>query len=302
VSCSLRTYAVNTVGNALASGNSVYESDADIELVGAALPFGLKLTESLLAESPKHDGLLLTACRGFTMYSYAYVAFDAERLSDEDLRRDWWRSTDAAVGRRHADQRGARRDISSHHVADARRGAVVRAGWVRPCGGPLEPAVARVLSVLVGWIPGGLAIVTVAVLAFFTPLTGASGVTIVSMGGLLLPVLVGARYPASTSLGLVTVSGSIGLLFFPSLPVFLYGFYANQPFDKLFVGSLVPGVLLVAAVAAWAAARGHGGGAERTRYRSTLPYSLIVLAVVLLITYLPGLTLWLVRVFESSGL
>jgi predicted anti-sigma-YlaC factor YlaD len=87
VSCSLRTYAVNTVGDALASGNSVYESDADIELVGAALPFGLKLTESLLAESPHHDGLLLTACRGFTMYSYAYVAFDAERLSDEDLDR-----------------------------------------------------------------------------------------------------------------------------------------------------------------------------------------------------------------------
>jgi tripartite ATP-independent transporter DctM subunit len=124
----------------------------------------------------------------------------------------------------------------------------------------------RLLSMLVGWIPGGLAIVTAAVLAFFTPLTGASGVTIVSMGGLLLPVLVGARYPASTSLGLVTVSGSIGLLFFPSLPVFLYGFYANQPFDKLFVGSLVPGVLLVVAVAAWAAARGLAGGAERTRF------------------------------------
>jgi tripartite ATP-independent transporter DctM subunit len=124
----------------------------------------------------------------------------------------------------------------------------------------------RLLSMLVGWIPGGLAIVTAAVLAFFTPLTGASGVTIVSMGGLLLPVLVGARYPASTSLGLVTVSGSIGLLFFPSLPVFLYGFYANQPFAKLFVGSLVPGVLLVVAVAAWAAARGLAGGAERTRF------------------------------------
>jgi tripartite ATP-independent transporter DctM subunit len=125
----------------------------------------------------------------------------------------------------------------------------------------------RLLGALVGWIPGGLAIVTTGVLAFFTPLTGASGVTIVSMGGLLLPVLVGARYPASTSLGLVTVSGSIGLLFFPSLPVFLYGFYANQPFDRLFVGSLIPGVLLVAAVATWAAARGHAGGAERTSFR-----------------------------------
>lgn len=85
--CSLRTYAVNTVGNALASGNSVYESDSDLDLVGAALPFGLKLTESLLAESPRHEGLLLTACRGFTMYSYAFVAYDADRLTEEDLDR-----------------------------------------------------------------------------------------------------------------------------------------------------------------------------------------------------------------------
>jgi predicted anti-sigma-YlaC factor YlaD len=85
--CSLRTIAVNTVGNALASGNSVYESDSDLDLVGAALPFGLKLTESLLAESPRHQGLLLTACRGFTMYSYAFVAYDAERLTEEDLDR-----------------------------------------------------------------------------------------------------------------------------------------------------------------------------------------------------------------------
>jgi hypothetical protein len=87
VGCSLRTFAVNTVGDALASGNSVYESDSDIDLVGAALPFGLKLTESLLAQSPKHGGLLLTACRGFTMYSYAFVADEAERLTDVDLDR-----------------------------------------------------------------------------------------------------------------------------------------------------------------------------------------------------------------------
>jgi C4-dicarboxylate transporter, DctM subunit len=113
---------------------------------------------------------------------------------------------------------------------------------------------------------GGLAIVTTAVLAFFTPLTGASGVTIVSMGGLLLPVLASARYPPSTSLGLITVSGSIGLLFFPSLPVFLYGFYANQPFDRLFVGGLIPGVLLVLAVAGWAAVRGGLAGAIRTAF------------------------------------
>lgn len=85
--CSLRTYAINTVGDALASGNSVYETDDDIELVGSALPFGLKLTESLLVQSPNHPGLLLTACRGFTTYAYAFVAYDAEMLSEEDLDR-----------------------------------------------------------------------------------------------------------------------------------------------------------------------------------------------------------------------
>lgn len=85
--CSLRSVAVDTVGDALASGESVYESEEDLELVGSALPFGLKLTESLLTESPRHHGLLLTACRGFTTYAYAFVAYDAERLADEDLDR-----------------------------------------------------------------------------------------------------------------------------------------------------------------------------------------------------------------------
>ena len=85
--CSLKTYAINMVGDALSSGDSVYETDDDLELVGAALPFGLKLTESLLAQSPGHRGLLLTACRGFTLYSYAYVAYAAEITADEDLDR-----------------------------------------------------------------------------------------------------------------------------------------------------------------------------------------------------------------------
>ena len=67
--CSLKKYAINKIGDTLASGNSVYESDEDIELVGEALPFGLKLMESLLAESPNHRGLLVSACQGFVRYS-----------------------------------------------------------------------------------------------------------------------------------------------------------------------------------------------------------------------------------------
>ena len=126
----------------------------------------------------------------------------------------------------------------------------------------------RLFTAFVGWMPGGLAIVVTLVLAFFTPLTGASGVTILSMGGLLLPALVGARYSESTSVGLVTVSGSIGLLFFPSLPVFLYAFTANVPFERVFVGGLLPGLLLVFVVGGWAAWRGQRGHVARTPFRA----------------------------------
>lgn len=124
----------------------------------------------------------------------------------------------------------------------------------------------RLFRALVGWMPGGLAIVAVLVLAFFTPLTGASGITILSMGGLLLPVLLAEGYPERTSMGLVTVSGSIGLLFPPSLPVILYAFYANQSIEKLFLAGLLPGCLLVVVVAAWAARRGVLAGVQRTPF------------------------------------
>lgn len=86
-SCSLRTYAIDMVGDALASGDSVYETDDDIDLVVDALPFGLKLTESLLAQSPGHPGLLLTACRGFVLYPYAHVDYEAELMREHDLDR-----------------------------------------------------------------------------------------------------------------------------------------------------------------------------------------------------------------------
>lgn len=124
----------------------------------------------------------------------------------------------------------------------------------------------RVFTALVGWMPGGLAVVTCLLLAFFTPFTGASGVTILSIGGLLLPMLLKARYAERTATGLVTVSGSIGLLFPPSLPVILYGIYAQTPIDRLFLAGLLPGCLLVGAVAGWGAWRGWRSGAERSRF------------------------------------
>ena len=138
-------------------------------------------------------------------------------------------------------------------------------GYILAEGGASQRLM-RLFTAVFGWMPGGLAVVTTVVLAFFTPLTGASGVTILSMGGLLLPMLVKAGYGERTSVGLVTVSGSIGLLFFPSLPVFLYGFYANQPFERLFVAGLIPGLLLVLVVAGWAARQGWLRDATRTPF------------------------------------
>lgn len=85
--CSIKKFAIRQVGNTLSSGTSVFETDPDVELVGGALPFSLKLVESLLEATPQHRGLLLTAARGFTLYSYAYVDTPGEILIEEDFER-----------------------------------------------------------------------------------------------------------------------------------------------------------------------------------------------------------------------
>lgn len=85
--CSVKRYAVRQVGDALAGGVSVYESDPDVELVGEALPFSLKLVESLLDVAPRHRGLLTTAAKGFTLYALAYVDMAGEILVEEDFER-----------------------------------------------------------------------------------------------------------------------------------------------------------------------------------------------------------------------
>ena len=83
--CSVKRIAVNKVGDALAGGGATYASDDDPELVKAAVPFGLKLMESLLAENPRHEGLLLAAASGFTEYAYAFVQEDADEAEDKDF-------------------------------------------------------------------------------------------------------------------------------------------------------------------------------------------------------------------------
>jgi C4-dicarboxylate transporter, DctM subunit len=106
----------------------------------------------------------------------------------------------------------------------------------------------RLFQALFGWLPGGLVIVTALVCAFFATFTGASGVGILALGGLLLPILLKGGLPARFSLGLLTATGSIGLLFPPSLAVILYGVVAHVPIPDLFVAGLVPGALMVSSV------------------------------------------------------
>jgi tripartite ATP-independent transporter DctM subunit len=126
----------------------------------------------------------------------------------------------------------------------------------------------RVYGALFGWMPGGLAITTAIAFAIFT--FAGSGVTIVSMGGLMLPMLLKAGYTKQFSIGLINGSGSLGLLFPPSLPVILYAIYAKTvQIDTLFVGGLAPGLLMVAMVSAWGVYHGVKSGAERSRFSLT---------------------------------
>ncbi len=97
-----------------------------------------------------------------------------------------------------------------------------------------------------GFIPGGLAIVALITCAFFTAFTGASGVTIVALGGLLFPALIQEKYPEKFSLGLLTSSGSLGLLFAPSLPLIMYSVVAEASILQVFAAGIIPGILLIA--------------------------------------------------------
>ncbi len=109
----------------------------------------------------------------------------------------------------------------------------------------------RLFQALVGPFRGGPAIVTVLVCAFFTSFTGASGVTILALGGLLMPVLAAAGYKPRPALGLVTSAGSLGLLFPPCLPLILYAVIAKTQVEQMFLAGIIPGILLVILTAIW---------------------------------------------------
>jgi len=104
---------------------------------------------------------------------------------------------------------------------------------------------------LFGWMPGGLALMAIIACAFFTAFTGASGVTIIALGGLLYPILLKEKYPDNFSMGLVTTCGSVGLMFPPSLPLILFGLISGASIDKLFLSGLLPGVVIIAILGAY---------------------------------------------------
>jgi tripartite ATP-independent transporter DctM subunit len=120
------------------------------------------------------------------------------------------------------------------------------------------------LEAAVGWLPGGSAVAALMGCAFFTALTGASGVTIMALGAVMLPILKQQRYGENFSLGLLTTGGSLGLLFAPSLPVILYGVVAQIDITTIFKATLIPGMMLLIVLSAYAIVR-PGNIARRSR-------------------------------------
>ncbi|MBI3492399.1 MAG: TRAP transporter large permease subunit [Acidobacteria bacterium] len=127
----------------------------------------------------------------------------------------------------------------------------------------------RVFRAFFGWIPGGTAVVCAVLCSFFTVFTGGSGVTILALGGVLFPALLKDGYREKFSLGLLTASGSLGLLLPPSLPLILYAVVAQIPIEDIFIGGILPGILLTAMVSAWGVREGIVSRAGRYPFRAS---------------------------------
>ena len=125
------------------------------------------------------------------------------------------------------------------------------AGTTLAAGNASERLV-RLFEAWFGWMPGGSAIAAILVCAFFTTFTGGSGVTILALGGLMLPILLKQQFPEGFSLGILTASGSLGILLPPSLLVILYGVASHTPINQLFIAGIVPGLLLISMTCGYA--------------------------------------------------
>ena len=116
-----------------------------------------------------------------------------------------------------------------------------------------------------GWLPGGLSIIALITCSAFTALTGATGLTIIALGGILLPALIHGKYPEKFSLGLVTNSGTLGLLFPPSLPIIIYAIVSKVPISQLFLAGLLPGILMVVLLSAFSVQKAIAAEVPRTK-------------------------------------
>ncbi|MGD2269884.1 MAG: TRAP transporter large permease subunit [Desulfobacterales bacterium] len=127
----------------------------------------------------------------------------------------------------------------------------------------------RLSDAVLGWLPGGLSIIALVTCAVFTALTGATGLTIIALGGILLPAMLRGKYPEVFSLGLLTTSGTLGLLFPPSLPLIIYAIVAEVRIDHLFIAGILPGILLLILLSAFSVYKSILTQVPKTRYRTT---------------------------------
>jgi tripartite ATP-independent transporter DctM subunit len=122
---------------------------------------------------------------------------------------------------------------------------------------------------LLGWLPGGLSIIALITCSAFTALTGATGLTIIALGGILLPALIEGKYPEKFSLGLVTNSGTLGVLFPPSLPIIIYAIVSKVQIDQLFLAGLLPGILMVILLSVFSMREAIAADVPRIKFNTT---------------------------------
>jgi tripartite ATP-independent transporter DctM subunit len=137
----------------------------------------------------------------------------------------------------------------------------------------------RLSNAVLGWLPGGLAVIALISCAIFTALTGATGLTIIALGGILLPAMTRGKYPEVFSLGLLTTSGTLGLLFPPSLPLIIYAIVAKVRIDQLFIAGIIPGILLVVLLSVFSINRAVSNNIPKTRFQISEILSAIKAAV-----------------------
>ena len=125
----------------------------------------------------------------------------------------------------------------------------------------------RLSNALLGRLPGGLSVIALVTCAVFTALTGATGLTIIALGGILLPAMMRGRYSENFSLGLLTTSGTLGLLFPPSLPLIIYAIVARVRIDQLFIAGILPGILLVVLLSAFSVYRSVRTDVPKTKFK-----------------------------------